>query len=218
MEERATRRPLRSARARGSKGPKTKRAAAALLHKWCTWIRTETPGCLPAGWEAGSRCGQKNPHPLFRPTDAPKSNNSTHQSAWDWSVVALTRVVETRSAILATSTNGPKPCSPCRKISPSRTPLPTPPPLPGAPLALAFFELCDPAAHRSPSPPVHADDTRCTKPDSYQPRSQTDDDRHCHPSLGTHARGIRVPGRRHHNIKKSPNILADIAVLLFLLI
>ena len=146
MEERATRRPLRSARARGSKGPKTKRAAAALLHKWCTWIRTETPGCLPAGWEAGSRCGQKNPHPLFRPTDAPKSNNSTHQSAWDWSVVALTRVVETRSAILATSTNGPKPCSPCRKISPSRTPLPTPPPLPGAPLALAFFELCDPAA------------------------------------------------------------------------
>ena len=34
--------------------------------------------------------------------------------------MALTRVVETRSAILATSTNGPKPCSPCRKISPSR--------------------------------------------------------------------------------------------------
>ena len=115
MEERATRRPLRSARARGSKGPKTKRAAAALLHKWCTWIRTETPGCLPAGWEAGSRCGQKNPHPLFRPTDAPKSNNSTHQSAWDWSVVALTRVVETRSAILAVPPTVQSPAPPVGK-------------------------------------------------------------------------------------------------------
>ena len=53
--------------------------------------------------------------PPFRPTDAPKSNNSTHQSAWDWPVVASTRVVETRSAILAVPPTVQSPAPPVGK-------------------------------------------------------------------------------------------------------
>ena len=112
MEERATRRDLSSARARTSKGPKTKRAAAALLHKWCTWMRSNDPRVLQAGWEAGC---EKGGAPFFGLRTRQKVTTFTHQSAWDWPVVALTRVVETRSAILAVPPTVQSPAPPVGK-------------------------------------------------------------------------------------------------------
>ena len=73
-------------------------------------------------WEAGC---EKGGAPFIRPTDAPKSNNFHSPVRLGLASRGLDEGGRNPVGHSRCATDGPKPCSPCRKISPSRTPLPT---------------------------------------------------------------------------------------------